>query len=1469
MKTHIRQTILKTLLAGLGLWMVSAANAEDIDIYTKPISMGGAEGAPLVMFLLDNSGSMAWNMNDNNSATDLLNQRSFLLKDAALGQITGMPGVYKVGISQFKSSKTGEIVAEAKGLNSIAGTRTGLLSSSRTTFASGIYTTKVPVTTGADDAEQRTDGSISLSETALNLDKTFTTKTSGTYGGVSCSSGSPCRYDFKTNRVGLRFRELDIPKEATILSANLRFTSLASATATPMTVKIWAEDNNEPKPFSSDNDLYSRTADSVWMAVTGGAWGAVNNPYTYNITPLISSRKAKADDCRGLKDVVLLLEKIEDNATTRAARSYEGRATYAPTLEVTWTLAEGTPVCMKKEYPILSRSDDAYQKANSDVDANDKFLSVKSDTLSAMRFGLVDLPYGAVIESAELDITAHAAKSGSGGILIRGINQPIVKPFSPKQAALSALPLDATVVSWEAPVGWAAGARFTIPGLGGIVQAAVSRKSVIRDEDNNDVDVPLWEYDGTIGLMMKGSSATELKVRAFECANTTAGLSSCSANTSEVGDRADIGRDSAVLRVVARFPWNTQKTHRRHLAEKVGYRNAFEGLVASGGTPIAGSYLTTGKYLLGKETGFSLPDLVSSDCGSNVIVLLTDGEEQASSYTASTVVNDFKSVTNKTCTASSTAAWSCSKHLSGTLYEPTLTGNTAKASDGNFYSIKTYTIGFGPIANTEGGNLNDVARAGGGRYFPASNSAALIDVFEEIISEVVSAATSVAAPGAAVNSLNRFEHLDEIYYSLFEPSVNVNWRGNIKRYRLKDGVIVDVEGKSAVSNEDSRFDKDAWSWWSPGADGAAVTSGGSASTLLPDTRRLFTWFGAYGTAMNADLYVNPAATAAADGSAADAVILGNTYLSSTTTATDITMGVDRLPNYASLTTTQRRAVKDQAITLLRGGTNALRKNGYGAAIHASPLLISFDIDDNGTPSDYSDDKSVNTVFVGDSTGVLHMIDTGEPSSDSETTNKSNTGGVEGFAFIPQELLRNAALLSENTLKVGPLGGQYIHGMDGQWSAWRLDNNGDKKIDSGDGDHVYIYGGMRRGGQNVFALDVTTVRRPMANARPKLLWVVEGGKTGTPYQDMGQSWSTPKSQWVKWDGAKKRVVFFTGGYDSAVHDGVQTFTNSLQKGRQVYMVDAITGQLLWWATNQVMSGSPSSTAVPDMKYSITAQPVVMDRNGNGMVDGIYVVDLAGQVFRFDFDESATSASNFVRQAVVVAKLGATGRSVSNTSDAATVTLDNRRFFDAPVASYIRSADGGDLMLALISGNREMPKEVDTQEIAFLIRDVGAWSVAPKTRATLTLADMSDATSANVAAGDAWYMKLDRSSGEKGMGSPTIFNFAMLFTTYAPYNNGMVVECQPDIGRSRLYVLNALTAEGLVNGNLDNVSDDQRFVDNVLPGIAPSPQLLFVGGMLTAFTGTNAISTELLEKAESNQLSADALNAIDRTRWYQMR
>jgi len=111
-------------------------------------------------------------------------------------------------------------------------------------------------------------------------------------------------------------------------------------------------------------------------------------------------------------------------------------------------------------------------------------------------------------------------------------------------------------------------------------------------------------------------------------------------------------------------------------------------------------------------------------------------------------------------------------------------------------TVQTHTIGF------LNGNaiLADTARAGSGIARLANNADDLKAIFAEALGEVIDETSSFTAPSLTANSFNRLTNQDDLYFTLFKPNIAPIWKGNLKKYKFKDGVIVDQDGNPAKSN---------------------------------------------------------------------------------------------------------------------------------------------------------------------------------------------------------------------------------------------------------------------------------------------------------------------------------------------------------------------------------------------------------------------------------------------------------------------------------------------------------------------------------------------------------------------------------------------------------------------------------------------------------------------------------------------
>lgn len=706
--------------------------------------------------------------------------------------------------------------------------------------------------------------------------------------------------------------------------------------------------------------------------------------------------------------------------------------------------------------------------------------------------------------------------------------------------------------------------------------------------------------------------------------------------------------------------------------------------------------------------------------------------------------------------------------------------------------VVTYTVGF----QTDQDLLADTARKGGGTYYKTESADQLEGVFHEIFRQVLSTNTTFSSPGVSVNNFNQLNYLDALYYAVFEPVVEPLWPGNLKRYRLKsDGTIVDQDGNDAIDPATGFFRDTARSYWSPSIDGATASAGGVASVIPDDNnqRKVYTYY---------DGSVSKKLT-----NAANKVTTSNTNLTKAMFG-DSSMSDERFQQLVRWTRGQDVFDEDKD-----GSTTDSRKF-IADPLHSRPYLQVY----GGT-----EDSPDTAVFFGDNQGFIHAVD-------------GETGQLY-FSFIPAELLPNQAVYMDNQV----LETSRPYGMDGSIALWFQDKDSDGIVDTND--KVYIYAGMRRGGRNYYALDVTD------RSSPSVLWVIRGGQGD--FAELGQSWSEPVKHRVRLGSTVRDVLFFSGGYDSQ-QDNVGVRTED-SVGRAIYMVDATTGERLWWAGP---AGSKADLELADMKYSIPATPAVIDINGDGLADQLYVGDMGGQVWRVDFWHGK-NADDFATAGVIASLAG---------DDAAS----NRRFYHTPDISGTLKNGQRYLNLAIGSGYQAHPLDstVEDRFYKLTISSVNApLNASGQVEYTaITESDLLDTTDNLIQQGtDAqkeaaetalsksagWYIRLTR-NGEKVLSSSTTLRGDVYFTTFEPAAN--LDPCVPSAGQSRLYHVKLRDGRAVVNydqiGLDDELTESDRYVELKTLGLPPSPKTITIDGDEIIVAGTETLlppqPTELIRK-----------------------
>jgi len=456
----------------------------------------------------------------------------------------------------------------------------------------------------------------------------------------------------------------------------------------------------------------------------------------------------------------------------------------------------------------------------------------------------------------------------------------------------------------------------------------------------------------------------------------------------------------------------------------------------------------------------------------------------------------------------------------------------------------------------------------------------------------------------------------------------------------------------------------------------------------------------------------------------------------------------------------------------------------GDPLHSQPVQVSYG-------PDAESDQTI--MYVMTNQGMVHAIDATQP-VDPVAASGTITGGQELFAFMPTEMLPNIKKHRRNRL-----GRNHIYGLDGSMIRWHQDSNNNGVVNPGE--KVMLVFGMRRGGTHYYGLDVSNPESP------RLAWRIDGGQGD--FDRLGETWSRPSLATVNINSTPTQVLVFGGGYDADRLDDSEEATESM--GNAIYMAD-MEGNLVW-----KVDGSKVSA----MKYAIPSDLRIVDVNGDGIADRIYVGDLGGQIWRVDIDDVSNAT-----KATVLAKNLNPGQHTS--------------FFYKPSVALNSSVYGDFLSIAIGSGNRTDPLRKDSNDRIYMIRDTAIDTALPADYTAVTEQTLYDATDNDLASDDpetllearqelkeakGWY--IDLRDEEKSITAVVTYEGNLLATTF---DSGRGPDSDPckAAGTNRFYSLDIATAKPTPKDELDGDSTDD---DGGRPGttleadgIASSPQPL---------------------------------------------
>ena len=810
-----------------------------------------------------------------------------------------------------------------------------------------------------------------------------------------------------------------------------------------------------------------------------------------------------------------------------------------------------------------------------------------------------------------------------------------------------------------------------------------------------------------------------------------------------------------------------------------------QALPASGYTPLAETMYEAARYWRGMDRvygqlGSTDPDAlitgnnaqykpaVQYACAKNFTVLLTDGAPTRDTgvFTSTGQLPGYASAMGTTACmgaggADSNVNGAClddvSEYMSKADMSPAVPGDQ---------HVTTYTIGFTvdlPI-------LKRTAENSGGKYYLADDVQSLTTALTDIVTNIFDRDISFTAPAVAVNTFNRTQHLNDLYVSVFRATDRQRWPGNLKKYTIYDAEIVGKGNVPAVDPSTGFFADSADNLWNQAvdADGANVYLGGAANILPnPGSRTIFTNNGV------GDL-TDPTNTVSVSNPIfvpADFGLTGDPGEPTMAEMIDWIHGAD-----------VKDEDNDPATTV---------RNSMGDTLHAQPASVVYSIDSSGNPD--------LVVFTATNDGYLHAVD--------------GSTGIELWSFIPRELLTDFTDLYKNENI------NFKHyGIDGDIVPIVKDGNKDGKIDDPTQDFVYLVFGMRRGGDNYYALDVTN------KTAPRLKWIQS-------YPEMGQSWSPPVAARVDVNTSAQTspdeaVLIIGGGYDTAHDTAPHPSTDDLE-GAGIVMLDLETGARVWHAGKNV--GVTEGLIAPRMTRSIPTRIRVLDLTDDGYADRMYAADLGGQIWRFDIMNDNTPA-NLVAGGVI-AQLGAEGQGATPSA------AETRRFYNTPDIALFSDygQDRRYLSVSIGSGYRAHPLDSSASDRFYSLRDPHIFKQLTQAEYnSYPIATDSDllevaGTFDNTVSATQRGWKLTLPPGEKVLADSTTFDNSIFFVTFEP-TVASSDPCQAGLSVNRLYRVNIANGDPVtdlsaVDPNDPVAVDAERVTQLEQGGIAPKPTFIF--------------------------------------------
>lgn len=683
--------------------------------------------------------------------------------------------------------------------------------------------------------------------------------------------------------------------------------------------------------------------------------------------------------------------------------------------------------------------------------------------------------------------------------------------------------------------------------------------------------------------------------------------------------------------------------------------------------------------------------------------------------------------------------------------------------------------------------LRSMAKMGGGKYFAATNEAAITNALKEIFAEIQSVNSTFASASLPVNATNRAQNENQVFIGMFRPDPDAKplWPGNMKRYQLINSggsvELGDSAGNLAVNSQTGFISDCATSYWTTdsGTYWATVPENPSPAGRCPTT--------AYDKYSDA-----PDGPIVEKGAVAEVIRKGNNPPTTNTTPTwAVNRTIYTLSGSALTPFNTTSSGLDAATVNFTLGQDVNNENGNASLTETRPSLHGDVIHSRPLPINYG---SGITVYYGANDGTFRAVEAAT--------------GKERWAFIAPEFFSRLQRLKDNAPLIN------YPNVDASLSPQKKDYFFDGSIgvyQNADNSEVWIYPTMRRGGRMIYGFDVTTPTSPTFKWKAGCPNLTNDTGCTTGLTGIGQTWSMPNVAFIKGYSTTTPVLVVGGGYDSCEDANTSSPTCASPKGAGVHILDASTGAVI---------ASFSTTR------SVVADVALIDVDNDGNVDYAYATDTGGNIYRINFINATTKAA-------LSSNSWAINR-VAYTNGA------GRKFLYPPA---LLAAPGEKVYLAIGSGDREHPLQTQypytgvTNRFYVFLDDLATTTTynLDDTASMNNYTSISTCTTAGVlptSTMKGWFMDLNQyGQGEQTVSSAVIASGMATFNTNRPIP-AATGSCGTVLGEARGYWVNLFNASGTigVTGNCGG-NRSTAFIGGGLP---PSPVTgtVLIGGVPTS-------------------------------------